>query len=68
MTSGLFKIVSSAVISRNTLQGLPAAKVFEGIDFVTTLPAPITQLLPISTPGQMTTLAPNQQLWPMVTG
>lgn len=36
--------------------------------FVTTRPAPITQLSPIVTPGQTTTFAPNHQSLPMVTG
>ncbi len=35
---------------------------------VTTLPAPMTQLSPIVTPGHTTTFAPNQQSLPMVTG
>jgi len=32
------------------LHGLPAAITLSGIDFVTTLPAPITLFLPIVTP------------------
>lgn len=61
-------MLSSSVISRITLHGLPAAKLLAGISFTTTLPAPITQLSPIVTLGQTTTLAPNQQSFPMLTG
>ena len=42
-----------------------AAKLFGGISLVTTLPAPITQLSPIVTPGQTVTDAPNQQSFPI---
>lgn len=38
-----------------TLQGLPAANTPEGMSCVTTLPAPITVLLPIVTPGKIVT-------------
>jgi hypothetical protein len=51
-----------------TLAGTPAANVPAGMLWVTTLPAPITHLSPISTPGQITTFAPTQQSFPIVTG
>ena len=59
---------SCSVMVLITLAGTPAANESEGISLVTTLPAPITQLSPIVTPGHTTTLAPNQQSFPMVTG
>ena len=40
------------MIVRITLHGFPAAIDQSGISFVTTLPAPITTLFPIFTPGQ----------------
>ena len=54
-------MLSAWVMGRITLQGTPAAKVFSGMSRVTTLPAPITQPLPMVTPGQTVTPAPNQQ-------
>ena len=39
-----------------------------GISLTTTLPAPITQRLPMVTPGQTMTPAPSQQSSPMVMG
>ena len=51
-----------------TLQGLPTAIEFEGISFVTTLPAPMVTLLPMVTPGRMVTLPPIHTLSPMLTG
>ena len=66
--SGLYFMLSASVISRMTRQGTPAAKEFAGMSFVTTLPAPMTQLSPIVTPEQTTTFAPNQMFEPMVTG
>ena len=48
--------------------GFPTATLSSGISFVTTLPAPITQRLPIVTPGQMTAPPPIQQSSPIVTG
>ena len=57
-------MLSSWVISRITRQGLPAAKVWAGMSFVTTLPAPMTQPSPMVTPGQMTTLAPSHTSLP----
>ena len=38
----------------NTRQGLPTATTLAGMSFVTTLPAPITEFLPIRTPGAIT--------------
>lgn len=61
-------MLSASVSARITRQGTPAAKLFSGISLVTTLPAPITQLLPMVTPGQTVTEAPNQQSFPMCTG
>ena len=51
-----------------TLHGLPAATVSGGIFLVTTLPAPMTLLAPIVTPGQITTLPPTQTLFSMLIG
>ena len=51
-----------------TLQGLPTAMEFAGISFITTLPAPITQLSPIVTPGITHTFPPNQTLFPTFIG
>jgi len=44
---------------RITLHGLPTAKLFGGMSFVTTLPAPITLFAPIVTPGRMIALTIN---------
>lgn len=66
--SGLYFILSLSPISLITLHGTPAAKLSGGMFLVTTLPAPITQLSPMVTPGQTVTEAPNQQLLPMCTG
>lgn len=41
-----------------TLQGFPAAILSAGIDLVTTLPAPITDLAPIVTPFKIMHLVP----------
>lgn len=61
-------IASASVISRMTRAGTPAAKELAGMLLVTTLPAPMTQLSPIVTPGHTATFAPNRQSLPMVTG
>lgn len=53
---------------RITLQGLPTAKLFGGISFVTTLPAPITLSSPIVTPGKIIAPVQIQTLSPIVTG
>ncbi len=66
--SGLCTMLSASVMVRMTLHGTPAAKEFDGMFLVTTLPAPITQLSPIVTPGHTVTEAPNQQLLPILTG
>lgn len=41
--------------SHITFKGTPAATTFGGMSFVTTLPAPITELSPMVTPGLITT-------------
>lgn len=51
-----------------TLQGLPAAITSSGMSFAMTLPAPITFLFPMVTPGQMTALPPTQTSSHVVTG
>ena len=59
---------SASVISRRTRQGDPTAITPAGMSRVTTLPAPITVLSPIVTPGSMVVPAPIQQLRQMCTG
>ena len=51
-----------------TRHGFPAANTPEGISFVTTLPAPITVLLPIVTPGRIVTFVVTHTFSPIVTG
>lgn len=51
-----------------TLQGFPTANELAGISFVTTLPAPITQLSPILTFGSTVTFPPNHTLFPIMIG
>ena len=51
-----------------TFAGLPTAKEFSGIFFVTTAPAPITHPSPIVTPGRTITEPPSQQFLPIVIG
>ena len=51
-----------------TLHGTPTATTFDGIDFLTTLPAPITVLSPIVTPASIVEPAPIQTLLPIVIG
>ena len=68
MMSGLLTMESASVMGRMTLHGQPAAKDMGGMSRVTTAPAPMTQPSPIVTPGQMTTFAPNQQSFPILTG
>lgn len=48
------------------MQGLPTAITPEGISFVTTLPAPISESSPILTFGNMITFAPIHTLFPIV--
>lgn len=60
--------IDSYIILRIALQGLPTAKLFDGMSFTTTLPAPMTHESPIVTPAHMTTLLAIQQSLPIVTG
>ena len=57
-------MLSFSESERMTRQGTPAATEFAGISRVTTLPAPMTQLSPMVTPGQTVTPAPSQQWLP----
>ena len=50
------------LIFRITLQGFPTARLFAGMDLVTTLPAPITLPRPIVTPGRIMTPPPTTVL------
>ena len=50
------------------LHGTPMASIPAGISSVTTLPAAMTALSPMVTPGQICTPMPIQTLLPMVTG
>ena len=61
-------MIHSYLIYRITLQGFPTATQFSGIDFVTTLPAPIVTLSPIVTPGKIIEHPPIQTLFPIATG
>ena len=61
-------MLSASVSVRITLAGFPAAKLFAGTSRVTTLPAPITQLSPIVTPGRIVVFAQIQQFFPTCTG
>lgn len=47
--------------------GFPTATLLSGMSWVTTLPAPMTTLLPIVTPGRITEPAPTNVLLPMRT-
>lgn len=51
-----------------TRQGLPTATQFSGIERVTTLPAPITLFLPMTTPGKRIAPPPIQTLSSILTG
>ena len=62
-----YSFLSASVIVRITLQGFPAAMDQSGISLVTTLPAPITVLFPMCTPGQMTVFPPIHTLSPKTT-
>jgi hypothetical protein len=53
-------------MGRMTLQGLPTATLLSGMSLTTTLPAPMTTLLPMVTPGRTWTAAPIQTLLPTV--
>ena len=59
---------SASVMGRRTRQGLPTATLLAGMSRVTTLPAPMTQLSPMVTPGKTVQLPPNQTLLPTVIG
>ena len=65
---GAAEAKSSHFRKRKTLHGFPAATQNGGMFFVTTLPAPIVQPSPISTPGSIIAPAPIQQFAPMWTG
>ena len=58
--------MSSSVIFLITRQGLPTATTSSGISFVTTEPAPITECLPMLTPGTTVTLPPSQAPSPIL--
>ena len=55
-------------ISLITLQGLPTATQFAGIERVTTLPAPITLFSPMVTSGSMITPPPSHAPLHIFTG
>ncbi len=59
--------VQSSGTSAITWHGLPTAMESAGMSWVTTAPAPIIELSPMVTPGQITTLPPSHTLLPMVT-
>lgn len=50
------------------LQGLPAATVFDGMSLLTMLPAPMIQLSPMVTFGNITLLQPMKQFLPTCIG
>ena len=60
-----YRFLSSSVISRSTRHGAPTAITFGGTSFVTTLPAPITELSPIVIPPRTTAPVPIQTLFPI---
>lgn len=66
--SDLFYIRKFYRFARITLQGLPAAITLSGISLVTILPATITTLSPIVTPGKIIAPPPIHTLFPMITG
>ena len=51
-----------------TLHGIPTAILLDGISLFTTLPAPITTLSPIFTPGSTITFPPIHTLFPILIG
>ena len=51
-----------------TIETKDIATTFDGISLLTTLPAPITTLSPIVTPGSTTTFPPIQTLLPTFIG
>lgn len=56
------------LIERTGRHGLPNATQFSGIDLVTMLPAPITEFLPMVTPGSIITPPPIHTLSSILTG
>ena len=70
---GRFLILSApaglfVLIGDGTDEGLPTATELSGMSFATTLPPPMTTLLPMVTPGITCTPAPIQTLSPTVIG
>jgi len=61
-------LISYAIIIIFILAGFPIAMESLGISFVTTLPAPMTALSPIVTPGKIVQFPPIQTFLPIVTG
>ena len=59
---------SLSVTGRMGRQGTPAATTPAGMSWVTTLPAPMTEPLPMVTPPQTTALAPIQTFSSSVMG
>src|SRR5215510_13004369 len=57
-----------SVISRMIRHGFPAANTPSGMSLVTTLPAPMTALEPIFTPGQITAPPPTHTSDPISMG
>ena len=56
------------MLSRYTRHGFPNATLSDGTSLVTTLPAPMTTLSPMVTPGRTIAPPPIQTLSPMVMG
>ena len=61
-------MLNQSATDREELAKLPTATTPSGISRLTTLPAPITVLLPMVTPGNTVTEAPNHTLSPTVMG
>lgn len=66
--SSYFILLSAGVMGRSTRHGLPTATTLSGISRVTTLPAPITTLSPMVTPGMTCVPAPIHTLLPTLMG
>ena len=62
------ELLEEDIDTNRPLQGTPHAKTFAGTLRVTTLPAPITALSPIVSPGQMIAPAAIHTLLPIVIG
>lgn len=60
-------MVCHLIIVLTIFAGLPTATEFSGTFFVTTLPAPITELSPILTPGRIILPEPIQTFLPIQT-